>query len=822
MKSSFFGRHSLKVLIVAAALLGFSLVGAFRAFRSNKNDVQQWLPDTYTETQNFRWFLKNFSGEQFILASWDGCTLDDPKNRMQLLVEKLTTDDPALKSTGRYAYFDSAMTGPQLLERLTNPPLNLSHVQALERLKGSLIGPDHNQTCVVLTLSKMGCDKASEAVRVVRDCATAECAIPAEKLHMGGPPVDNAALDDAGRASMVRLFGSAMLIGLVISWYCLRSKRLVFMVFASGIYSTTLSMSIVWWVGWYFFGVTMNTVMLTMVSLVYVAAISGAIHLSNYYRDTCVEEGIEGAPGRAIQHAALPLGLATGTTVIGLLTLCYNELVPIQLFGLFSAVGVGSSALVLCLFLPAAFQLFPMRVTDADRERAEAAAKSPGEIGQGPLWRFADWIVEHNKLVTACGLLVLFLGGWGMTKMRTSVELMRMFPDGARIKADYAWLEDHLGELVPMEIVVKLSRDPQVCPLTFLERLELIEKIEDRVTKMPQVGSALSALTFSRDLPKKEDYKSSSGLGGAFTRIAIKDKYKLARDQINKRMSEHREEFVNAGFLTDDGEDSELWRISARVGALKNVDYHEFIDEMKREVEMVVGEPDVQQQAGMEVVYTGLVPVVYKAQRSLFDNLLWGFVMDLITVTIVMTICVREWTAGLVLTLPSIFPMFIVFGVMGWAGILVDTGTVMAPAVALGVTVDDVVHFMLMYRGGLKDGLSRKQSIMVAYQGCARAMYQSWGVIGLGMSVFVLSPFTPTQRFGYMMVTLLTAAMVGNLVVLPAVLVGPIGSLFGRKFIANRRASQPRRDHETVHQSHGAILGSLHHEAGLHSARRGS
>jgi hypothetical protein len=44
-------------------------------------------------------------------------------------------------------------------------------------------------------------------------------------------------------------------------------------------------------------------------------------------------------------------------------------------------------------------------------------------------------------------------------------------------------------------------------------------------------------------------------------------------------------------------------------------------------------------------------------------------------------------------------------------------------------------------RSGISDGLDRKQATMLAFKGCARAMYQSWGVIGIGLSVFSLSPF---------------------------------------------------------------------------------
>jgi hypothetical protein len=85
---------------------------------------------------------------------------------------------------------------------------------------------------------------------------------------------------------------------------------------------------------------------------------------------------------------------------------------------------------------------------------------------------------------------------------------------------------------------------------------------------------------------------------------------------------------------------------------------------------------------------------------------------------------------------------------------------------------------MLWFRRGIADGLDRRQATMLAYKGCARAMYQSWGVIGIGLSVFSLSPFGPTQRFGHMMLAMLTIALVGNLVLMPALLSGPLGAVF--------------------------------------------
>lgn len=132
---------------------------------------------------------------------------------------------------------------------------------------------------------------------------------------------------------------------------------------------------------------------------------------------------------------------------------------------------------------------------------------------------------------------------------------------------------------------------------------------------------------------------------------------------------------------------------------------------------------------------------------------------------------------------------------MGWLGIVVDIGTVMTPSVALGVSVDDIVHFMMQYRRALATGITRKEAVMAAYHHCGRAMYQSWGVIGLGLSVFALSPFTPTQRFGCMTIALLTATLLANLLLLPAILAGPLGYLFslGVKVKKPQAANEPPR-----------------------------
>ena len=105
----------------------------------------------------------------------------------------------------------------------------------------------------------------------------------------------------------------------------------------------------------------------------------------------------------------------------------------------------------------------------------------------------------------------------------------------------------------------------------------------------------------------------------------------------------------------------------------------------------------------------------------------------------------------------------------------------MTASVAMGVAVDDTVHFLTWFRKGLNQGMQRHGALMLAYERCAAAMTQTTLIGGLGLSVFALSSFTPTQRFGVLMLTLLAAALLGDLIFLPAILSSPLGKYFSSK-----------------------------------------
>ncbi|MEZ6111751.1 MAG: MMPL family transporter [Pirellulaceae bacterium] len=220
-----------------------------------------------------------------------------------------------------------------------------------------------------------------------------------------------------------------------------------------------------------------------------------------------------------------------------------------------------------------------------------------------------------------------------------------------------------------------------------------------------------------------------------------------------------------------------------------------FVDARQHRYNFDAGMPTANQEdRPIHTVYTGLVPVVYKAQRTLLISLIesigWAFVL----IAAVMTMLLnpgKTWRdslrpknlalslgAGLSSMLPNVFPVALIFGLMGYMGRRVDIGSMMTASVAMGVAVDDTIHFLTWYRDGIRMGLRRKDAIVLAYKRCAAAMTQTTLIGGLGLSVFALSTFTPTQQFGTLMLALLAAALVGDLLFLPAILAGPLGKFF--------------------------------------------
>jgi len=495
-------------------------------------------------------------------------------------------------------------------------------------------------------------------------------------------------------------------------------------------------------------------VLIVMPLLVLTLGVSGGIHLVNYLVEARQRGPAEGAALRAIATGWLPCTLSAGTTALGLASLVVSELEPIRVFGFHAAVGVMVTLAVLFLVVPGFFSRWPIR---------RRLLKEPAT--DGPAARFASFTIDRSAWITGLSMLALAVAIVGVPRIRTSVGIDTLFTPETRVIRDYRWLEDHIGPLVPVEVVLRFADGSAIRPA---ERLDLVREVGAALGELPGVSGVVSAALF---LPEEDD---ATGLRAA------------ARKAVMARKLE-----ANLSGLSDmriirelDGE--QLWRVTARIPALAGIDYGDFLGVVRSRIEPIVAVHGGAAE-GVRAEFTGVMPLINAIQKTLLRDLFTSFLSACGVITLVMMAVEGGVVSGLVAMIPNVFPMILLFGLLGWTAAALDIGSVMTASIALGMAVDGTFHFLTFFRrglvadagaGGTPSAAARAAAVHAAFRHSAAALCASSFVCGVGILAFAPSSFAPTRRFAWMLSLLVFAALVGDLVVLPALLASPLGRWF--------------------------------------------
>ena len=198
-----------------------------------------------------------------------------------------------------------------------------------------------------------------------------------------------------------------------------------------------------------------------------------------------------------------------------------------------------------------------------------------------------------------------------------------------------------------------------------------------------------------------------------------------------------------------------------------------------------------------EYIVTGGVPVVYKAQNQLLDDLKVSFLTAFIIIGLILICLFRSVRCGVLAVYPSLLPVIFVFGIVGWIDLRVEMGTMLTGSAALGIAVDNTVHFITWYRIGHQRGMDRKEATRLAYRKCGSAMFQTSSVCSLGLVTYMVSPFIPTIYFSFFMCALLFSALFSDLTVLPAILL----SAWGKIFLRSVKSAEPETTEDVQPQA---------------------
>ncbi len=763
MKPTFYTRYALLILACFLFTTPWVITSARRAVEQNSNRVSDWLPESFDATQRLRWFQKHFAADDLLVISWEGCTFDDP--RLPQLAEKLR--QPVAVGHQRQVVFQrQVITGPEALARLRRPPLELSRQAAQLRLQGWVVGKDLQHTCLVYLITKEGWKYRDLLVQHIRDCADQVEGLSSHALRMAGSIIDSVTIDQASQKNLRVMMTCSFAIGCLLLGLLFRSWVLMGMVFLTAFYCQQLSLSLVYSTGGH-----MDSVMLMIPSLIYVLTISAGVHLAHYYLDAVSEGGISGAAERAVHKALLPCGLAATTTTMGLGSLTISFLNPVSNFGAYAALGV--LVTTLCVFL-----LFPALLTTLP-----SASRAVSSHTHAPWSRTQSFVTRYANLILCVAALGLGAGLWGVFHFRSSARVHDFFAAEAPIIQDYDWLEERIGPLVPLEVVLRFPIDYKTAGYSLLDRLRVVGATHGALAETPGVGAVVSPLNFAPRIPRRGT-----------------NAWDVSREALlNQQLEKNLTNFRDMGFYRE-LEQEQLWRISARAYAGHGLEYADLLQELRAAVDPILLRNQQRGLGAIAAVYCGGVPLVQQAQEQMLLDLAHSFSLAFGLIAIMMIglqlvgaraefAAARGWTettvlvlrrtaAGLLAMIPNILPCVLVLGGMGLAGLKLEVGSLMTASVALGIAVDDTLHFITWFRRGLQRGDSRPQAVRYAYVRCAAAMTLTTLVCGLGLLSFAWSEFIPIARFAWVMFAMLVSALVADLLVLPALLLSRLGAIF--------------------------------------------
>lgn len=595
-------------------------------------------------------------------------------------------------------------------ERLRNQMVALGTEpdDADRRIEGLLTSRSGELHGVIAVLSEAGTCNRLGVVDAVRD-QLRYCQMDQAGVALTGPPVIVTELDRLGSQNTSRkFFAVTCLLSLGLLYFSFGHWGMSLSTLGVTLWGIYVTQTLLAWCGG-----EMNFIMGSLSVMVMIFTLSIAVHFVSYYADA-KRAGAADPLLAGLKECWRPCWLSTLTTLLGLVSLNVSSILPVAQFGYAAALGAVVALVVGLGVMPALVTIWP------DCEARSLCFRF--DFG-----RWSDWINERRRTILTCAGVGALLMMGGLMRLKPDIDPVEFLPRNSVVLSDLLHIERDLTNIDSIEAIVDFGDSEQ----PVMERLAKVREIQERIARHPGVRHTLSAASFfPREMPEST----------------------LATARI---LSQAQTQSEDSGWVADG---QRQWRISARVYRSPQLSPIDILADLDRDLQ---AEP---------VTFTGLTPLLKSAQQEIFDGFWKSFAAACLTISIVMILSLRSLTAGLVAMVPNIVPIWLVFGGVGYLGMPVDIGMMMTGSIALGISVDCTFHFLVHYREAYQSGFSSAEACRRALVHSGEPMLESTVICSVGMLALCLSSFVPTARFGALMAAQMSASLLGELLILPALL----------------------------------------------------
>ncbi|NOX34086.1 MAG: MMPL family transporter, partial [Deltaproteobacteria bacterium] len=497
------------------------------------------------------------------------------------------------------------------------------------------------------------------------------------------------------------------------------------------------------------FNITLNNVTTIVPPVVMALALCDTVHIfSHLNKDLLVKFGTkQKAMAYVLKKVFWPCFLTTLTTAIGFLSLYISDIPPIKEFALIASCGMVFEFFFSFVFLPPVLLWVDEKKIFQDPQDRKKINVLIDKIEIVVAARF--------KQICGVGLLIMMISILFSFRIQVETNLLDYFKKKSPIRISTDFVEDNLAGIGTLDISLRsLDEEAFASP----EKLKIIEKIQKYIKRLDGVDKTLSFVDFLKDMNQSFHNEKVKYYKIPDSRAAVAQ-YLLMYDP------DDIDDFVN--------EYLDHARISIRLSEHSTRVQEKIINKIRKFVDHI-------KIKDMKIRITGRALQNVNTIDALVRGQVYSLAAAAGIIILILFFILRSFSMGCLSIIPNLFPIVLNFGIMGLFNIPLNTATALISAVAIGIAVDDTIHFLTEFKLNLSHGENIDDSVRKSIQSKGEAIILSSLILCIGFGVMVFSHFVPTINFGGLSSIIMITAVIGDILILPsaALLLSDMGITF--------------------------------------------
>lgn len=554
------------------------------------------------------------------------------------------------------------------------------------------------------------------------------------------------------------IFGAlCMLIGAVVSMYIFKSFKI------TAVTNLILAICVLWVLGLMaLLKIPLNSTTALSFGFIPITTVEIVIHMVVRFRLFYKETNDKlSAIKKAVRWLARPCLICSATTAVGFGTLMVSSIPMVRQLGFIMSFGIMISCCLALALTPAFF----IRMKSITPPKDAPVLRDSMD---GVLNATANAIFKYHKFFVGLGIVITALFFAGAPFIKSDTQILRMLSEKTPEVKDIHFVERHLTAVHGLELVIEGKENDFKKPEMW-ERVAQLDKELKKIPEVVTVDSFVPLLTYIYNVSSREDGPSAFSdpinrmdkahhdvAGSAESRQNLFSDPTLIPQLLMITSLSAEGERITGRHL--DSDFSKL-HISIRIKNSPDVPIGRTIEDIRR--------TSTAEMAGTaRAVLTGELTVVADQTGELIKDQIKSMILAAVLITILMMIQMESAILGLICLVPNIPPVAAVFGIMGWFGISLDSVTIFAATVAIGLAVDNTIHFLTQLKReiSISPGLPIPTYVGRAYNLTARQI-ASWSVVTLlGFLALSVSPFRPVVFFGILGCSSIVLGLFGDLI----------------------------------------------------------